>query len=275
MKMKEQIIKYLELFERQYDESNMEYFSFHDSVDPLIRFLLDRRLRIAVDHYLKVSQVSPADNNVLVVCSGVGGEGTFLANVGFRSVTVSDFSENALKICEKRDQRLATMILDAENLDLPDQSYDLVLVQDGLHHLQRPVCGFTEMLRVARKGVIVIEPHLGLVATVLGTVWEEHDGIVNYVFRWNKHMFEEISHSFFLRQPLYLKHIRLWHHNVVMGKLGRLFRSGKIGLFLVRFSCWILDIFLGRLGNMFIGIIVKDPPPRYVSTKNTSSILET
>jgi ubiquinone/menaquinone biosynthesis C-methylase UbiE len=268
--MKEQIVKQLNVFEKQYDESNVEKFSFHDSVDPLIRLLRDRRLRIALDHYLRVSQVSPADNNVLVVCGGVGGEGTFLANVGFRSVTVSDFSENALKICEKRDRRLATLLLDAENLELPDQSYDLVLVQDGLHHLQRPVSGFTEMLRVARKGVIVIEPHLGLVATVLGTVWEAHDGIVNYVFRWNRHMLEEISYSFFLRRPLYLKHMRLWNHDIVMGDFGRLFGGGKTGLLLVRFSYWILDIFFGWLGNMFIGIIVKDPPPGYASTKNTS-----
>lgn len=42
--------------------------------------------------------------------------------------------------------------MDAESLDAPDDRYDLVLVQDGLHHLSRPVTGLMQMLRVASAG---------------------------------------------------------------------------------------------------------------------------
>jgi hypothetical protein len=33
--------------------------------------------------------------------------------------------------------------------EVQDDSYDIALVQDGLHHLSRPVLSFIEMLRVA------------------------------------------------------------------------------------------------------------------------------
>ena len=74
----------------------------------------------------------------------------------------------ALDVCKARDPRLDTRQMDAEALDVPDNSYDIVLVQDGLHELRRPVLGLTEMLRVARRAVIVIEPHTGVVAGLLG-----------------------------------------------------------------------------------------------------------
>jgi ubiquinone/menaquinone biosynthesis C-methylase UbiE len=127
-------------------------WAFHDTKDPLIRFVRDRRIQMGVDHAMRIARSSPETWDALVVCGGVGGEGTLLANLGFRSVAVSDHSENALAFRRQRDPRLQTRPLNAQKMDLPGGAYDLVLVQDGLHHLPRPVQGFTEMLRVARLG---------------------------------------------------------------------------------------------------------------------------
>ena len=67
-----------------------------------------------------------------------------------------------MALCRSFDERLKTRVLNAEEMsEVEDGSYDLVLVQDGLHHLPRPTLGFTEMLRVARIAAIVIEPHSG------------------------------------------------------------------------------------------------------------------
>ncbi len=119
--------------------------------------------------------------------------------------------------------------MNAENLDIPDKSYDLVLVQNGLHHLPRPVLGLTEMIRVAKKAVMMIEPHAGIVANLLGMEWEDHGGAVNYVFRWNKLMFEQVVKSYILQLPCYIKPIRLWNHNLVMDKVGKIFGGGQRG----------------------------------------------
>jgi SAM-dependent methyltransferase len=159
-------------------------WAFHDDPDPLVRYLRDRRLALGLERLEALTPVDRAAWTVLVVCGGVGGEATWLLDNGFAEVTVSDFSANALAVCAEREPRATTLELDAEGPAVGDSSYDLVLVQDGLHHLRRPVLGFTEMLRVARRAVVVIEPHDGLVGRLLGRTWEEHDGVRNYVFRW-------------------------------------------------------------------------------------------
>jgi hypothetical protein len=47
---------------------------------------------------------------------------------------------------------------DIENLPFEDNSIDLVLAKETFHHWPRPMLGFYEMLRVASKCVILIEP---------------------------------------------------------------------------------------------------------------------
>lgn len=235
-------------------------WAFHDTKDPLIRFVRDRRIQMGVEHVMRIGRSSPADWDALVVCGGVGGEGTLLANLGFRSVTVSDYSENALTFCRQRDPRLQTRILNAEKMDLPDGAYDLVLVQDGLHHLPRPVQGFIEMLRVAKRGVIVNEPHWGLVAKILGTTWEDHEGEINYVFRWNQMLLEQATRSYLLKQPCHVKALRLWDHPSAIHRLASRVPSGPPQLALARFCYWVLNGMFRQLGNAMVGVIVKDPP---------------
>jgi ubiquinone/menaquinone biosynthesis C-methylase UbiE len=192
---------------------------------------------------------------VLVVCGGVGGEGTFFADKGFESVTNSDFSENALRLCNRFDPRLKTLQLNAERLDLPDGSYDLVVVQDGLHHLSRPVLGYTEMLRVSRKATVVIEPHTGIVARSIGTEWERHGEEVNYVFRWNRSIFEQSAKSYLLQSPCHIAAMRLWDHNSAVAGLARRFPK-PVNVIVAKTVYAILGLF-PRLGNMMIGVVIK------------------
>ena len=50
-------------------------------------------------------------------------------------------------------------IIDVEKIDYPDNSIDLVVVKESFHHWPRPMLGFYEILRVAKYGVILIEPN--------------------------------------------------------------------------------------------------------------------
>ncbi|MSR05503.1 MAG: class I SAM-dependent methyltransferase [Gemmatimonadetes bacterium] len=243
-------------FDKQHADLDPSYWWFHDTKDPLVRYLRDRRIRIGVAYALGQLRRPAGELDALVVCGGVGGEGTLLANLGFRSVTVSDFSASALDVCRGRDPRLKTIVLDAERLELPDASYDVVLVQDGLHHLPRPALGFTEMLRVARHAAIVVEPHTGIVASALGTNWEREDGATNWVFRWNRTMLEQLTNSYCL-DAARVRAIRVWDHNVVMGRVGRLVGGGRAGLALARLVYGVLDATLWWCGNMMIGVVLR------------------
>jgi ubiquinone/menaquinone biosynthesis C-methylase UbiE len=255
-----------EHFEQQYHVRDAAHWSYHDTKDPLIRYLRDRRLRIGIDRVLRTLGRSAADLDALVVCGGVGGEGTFLANAGFRSVTVSDFSQSALDFCRERDPRLLTKLLDAEQLTLPADSYDIVLVQDGLHHLQRPTLGFTEMLRVARTAVVVIEPHTGIVARLLGTKWETEGSSVNWVFRWNADTLTQITNSFCPTERCQVVPVRIWDHNVVLGKVARAFGGKAVGLHVVKILYGVLDACFWWAGNMMVGIVFKPAAQTRAST---------
>ena len=145
--------------------------------DPVFRFLRHRRLRVALGILQDREVLTPNLRSVLVVCGGVGEEGILLHEFGLSDITISDFSAEALEICRKINPGFKTIVANAEDMrGFVDESYDLVVVQDGLHHLQRPVQGFTEMLRLARVATVVIEPHYGIVGTLLGTTWRRTRG---------------------------------------------------------------------------------------------------
>jgi ubiquinone/menaquinone biosynthesis C-methylase UbiE len=263
-----------ESYETSYGRSSDRDWSFHDTSDPVMRYLRDRRLGVAVDALTKSLNLPPEQWNALVVCGGVGGEGTYLANRGCRSVVVSDFSAHALEICARRDPRLGTKQLNAEALDLPDNSFDVVLVQDGLHELRRPVLGLTEMMRVARRAVAVIEPHQGLVARMLGTVWEKHDGEdasghagENYVFRWNNQFLTDVARSYLLREATDVNVIRFWDHNVTIGRVAKLVGGGRPGLLAAQATYGLLDGLTWWMGNAMVGIVVKNPSSSAASSR--------
>lgn len=124
------------------------------------------------------------DSRILVICSGDGYDGSVLCDDGFRNVTVADISQVAVNVAVERDPRLKGIVLNAESMSISDESFDVVVVQDGLHHLQEPVHGFAEMLRVASRAVVALEPHDSMVGRVLGMRWEKNGGSCNFVFRW-------------------------------------------------------------------------------------------
>jgi SAM-dependent methyltransferase len=244
--------------------SNRDDWSFHVTSDPLTRFLRDRRLRIALHMLRGRGLLDPAGQSVLIVCGGVGGEGVFLSRCGFTDVTVSDLSEEALEVCRSLDPKIRTMPLNAENMaEIPDSSYDLVLVQDGLHHLPRPVLGFTEMLRVARKAVVVIEPHEGLVGGLIGTEWERQGEFVNYVFRWNRSLVNQATRSYLLCPQAVVLLRRLWDHNLAVGKVAD--RFPKRWRLTAAKAVYQALRPVNRLGNMMVAVVVKadgDPAHR-------------
>ena len=250
----------LSAHEDKYGQAAQGRWDFHHTTDPLTRYLRDRRLHVAMDLLREHDAFLPTAPT-LVVCGGVGGEGTFLANHGFSDVTVSDFSREALNTCRTLDSRLKTMELDAEDMSVvQDDSYDLVLVQDGLHHLPRPAVGLTEMLRVSRRGVVVIEPHLGLAGRYLGREWEIEGDAINYVFRWNRSMVEQMTRSYLLQDDAEVHVRRFWDHNLAVGRAVSHLSPGR--RLLAAKSLYATLRPAGAAGNMMVALILKGEPEK-------------
>lgn len=249
----QQILEQQKVFETIYSDASA--FAFHTTKDPFVRYLRDRRLLKGLSFLKEKYGDEIYSWKVLVVCGGVGGEGIFFLNRGFTDVTVSDFSSNSIEIASALNRKLKTMLLNAEDLLLGDNSYDLVIVQDGLHHLPRPALGFTEMLRVARYATIVIEPYDSLVGNSIGTEWEEHNGAINYVYRWSKSSVTQTVKSYLLKEYECIKVFRFWDHNVVVRKIVSPLPN-KMKLTGVKIIYAMLSLF-DFCGNMMVSVVCK------------------
>ena len=123
----------------------------------LYRFLLAEKFRRAV------GPIRPhlVGASALAVCGGSGMDAEFLARAG-AAVISSD--RRWAQPPGRRPGRNATdldvrsIVADVEHLPYADQSVDLVAVHDGLHHLDDPYAGLSEMARVARRWVVLTEP---------------------------------------------------------------------------------------------------------------------
>ncbi len=102
-----------------------------------------------------------AGATVLTVCGGSGMDAEYLASRAARVIT-SDISLGATKRARERARRfnlaLTPIVADVERLPFRSRSVDLAYVHDGLHHLERPLRGLAEMIRVAARAVSVTEP---------------------------------------------------------------------------------------------------------------------
>lgn len=82
-----------------------------------------------------------------------------ISKKGFSSVLATDISEALLRASKDRGLITAYSVENAERLSFKDNSFDYVFCKESLHHFPRPYVALYEMLRVARKGVFLIEPN--------------------------------------------------------------------------------------------------------------------
>ncbi len=77
---------------------------------------------------------------------------------GFQHVLPTDICETLLQVAQNEGLIDEFRVENAEALSFADESFDYVLCKDSYHHMPRPMIGLYEMLRVARKAVVLIEP---------------------------------------------------------------------------------------------------------------------
>ncbi len=149
---------------------------------------------------LKKSGKIGKSDTILVVCGGKY-DAICLAAAGMESAIISNLDDQYDGQCAPYDWKY----LDAENLDVPNESYDWVIEHAGLHHCASPHRGMLEMYRVARKGILVIEardsalmrlavktkfaPEYELESVALSPDWRgglRHSGNPNFIYRWTE-----------------------------------------------------------------------------------------
>lgn len=99
----------------------------------------------------------------------------------------------------------------AEQLSFPAETFDFVLCKESYHHFPRPPLALYEMLRVARRGVLLIEPNdpeipdsvatrcsrllKNVIKTVLGKPTHAHafEELGNYVYAISRREIEKVA----------------------------------------------------------------------------------
>lgn len=98
---------------------------------------------------------------VLDLCCGSGMISEYYARAGAEIKGV-DLSDEAIARARERKEKYGFTAEfasgDATELDEADMSYDIVSVHDGLHHLKDPFEAVSEMCRIARETVVIVEP---------------------------------------------------------------------------------------------------------------------
>ncbi|HVW75416.1 MAG TPA: class I SAM-dependent methyltransferase [Rhizomicrobium sp.] len=82
-----------------------------------------------------------------------------LGEKGVCSVLPTNLTDVLLKVSKQRGLIPDYRVENAERLSFPNSSFDYVFCKDSYHHFPRPMIALYEMLRVAKKGVILVEPN--------------------------------------------------------------------------------------------------------------------
>jgi len=108
------------------------------------------------------------------------GNGYFTLELSrYYDLTALDFSMNMLRMNPAPAERKVQG--DAESLPFDDDSFDIVLCGNLLHHLASPQSAVKEMTRVARDHVVLIEPNaLNPAMLLLGIFKKEERGVVKF-----------------------------------------------------------------------------------------------
>jgi ubiquinone/menaquinone biosynthesis C-methylase UbiE len=87
-----------------------------------------------------------------------GTDANYLLSHGMKQVMATDISDTFLKIAKAEGFISDYQVENAEKLSFGDASFDFVLCKESYHHFPRPAVALYEMLRVAKRGIVLIEP---------------------------------------------------------------------------------------------------------------------
>ncbi len=214
--------------------------------------------------------LAPSDT-VLVLCGG-DYDRRVLLGANIESATVSNVDFHA---GHKDYAPYVWQYQDAESVTAADESFDWCVVHAGLHHCASPHRGLCEMLRVARKGIVVVEARdssLMRLAVKLGLTGDyelepaaisggkyggfRNTNIPNFVYRWTEREVDKTIRSFLpQRSPqlrfLYGYRIPLQRLRMERNVIKRI--AGTVGNSVVALA----RLFAPKQGNEFAFIVRK------------------
>jgi SAM-dependent methyltransferase len=170
----------------------------------------------------------------LLVMGGSRQDVELLIFAGFNDITLSNLNPEL----EERPRtnpgvKLKLLAIDAEQIGLPDGSFDCVFAHEVLHHCRSLHGALCEMLRVARKHVALLEPNDSFSMRVLtwagfsfsyeifSVVHHGHEAggvrnscIPNFIYRWSANELRKTVSSYLAEYEFLVYAHPYWDFNV-------------------------------------------------------------
>lgn len=147
-------------------------------------------------------------NHWLTVGDAYGLDAQYITNHQSRALA-TDLTTGFLEVAQSQGIIEEYAAENAEQLSFMDNEFDYVLCKEAYHHFPRPYAALYEMIRVARKAIVVIEPQdpvlqmplLLLLSNLLPSkllnwVWKNrfsHEPVGNFVYKTSEREFEKFA----------------------------------------------------------------------------------
>jgi len=179
--------------------------------------------------YLNVSGIDL--NSAVLVIGGTQEDAEVLLQSGFRQITLSNIEGTIDQSGTTIDHPV--IAVDAENSCLADCSFDIVFVHEALHHCRSAHRALCEMLRIAKRQVILMEPNDSAVMRLLARMGfsfpfeiaavvdndyvrggVRNSQVPNFIYRWNRREVHKASSAFLAECIFRLYAYPYWDFNV-------------------------------------------------------------
>ena len=146
--------------------------------------------------------------SILTIGDNRGRDAAYFKKMTGSHVTASDLDIKKLLPAKADGYIDDCKIIDVEKIDYQDNSIDIVVVKESFHHWPRPMLGFYETLRVAKYGVILIEPNdcfRGKSTTVYpeaDSYSDQYEEVGNYLYQISPREILKACWSLFLEKVI-------------------------------------------------------------------------
>lgn len=146
----------------------------------------------------------------LTVGDAYGFDAQYIINNGGEAIA-SDLQTDFLEVAKELGVITEYAAQNAEKLSLADNAVDFVLCKESYHHFPRPYAALYEMIRVSKKGIVLIEPQdpvskmpILLFFTnlftgspkILNKIWKNrfsYETVGNFVYKVSEREFEKFA----------------------------------------------------------------------------------
>ena len=191
------------------EESKKAFFQkFKDADQNTINNWLQKILFSCIDPLL-----SSGATSWLTVGDAYGLDAHYIVSSGTQHTAhASDLNSDFLAVANKEGFVSSFSAENAEKLSFDNNTFDYVLCKESYHHFPRPYMAVYEMLRVAKKAVVIIEPQdpiskmpaLLFITNILaaigdkmvGKVWKNrfsYEPVGNFVYKVSEREFEKLA----------------------------------------------------------------------------------